>query len=184
LNLDGSSTDRVGDIAQRLGGIHNRGRGLVEHGRIRGTCRVKEMELVTVGWILEYLIQLVELGLIVVLDEVGDSFTNVLDLLIPVTERSKRDRVDSLVDSIGAVMPVQNSCDALMPSGVAQESITRQLVEPVGGKGDRDTSVLRVIKRRVLRGTETWTGEDRSTTCRPSAWEECDTGNLGQSEDG
>lgn len=75
------------------------------------------MELVTVGWILKYLIQLVELGLIVVLDEVGDSFTNVLDLLIPVTERSERDRVDSLVDSIGPVMPVQNSCDALMPSG-------------------------------------------------------------------
>ena len=41
------------------------------------------MELVTVGWILEYLVvHLVELGLVAVLDEVGDRFTNILNLLI------------------------------------------------------------------------------------------------------
>lgn len=75
------------------------------------------MEFVAIGWILEYLIQLVELGLIVALDEVCHRFTNVLDLLIPVTERSESDGVGGLVDSVGAVMPIQNSCNALMLGG-------------------------------------------------------------------
>jgi hypothetical protein len=75
------------------------------------------MELVTVSWILEYLIHLVELGLIVVLDEVGHRFANVLYLLIAVTERSECDGVGSLVNGVGAMVPIQNSCDALMPSG-------------------------------------------------------------------
>jgi len=83
------------------------------------------MELVTVGWILEYLIHLVELALIVVLDEVGHRFTDILDLLIAVTEGGERDGVGGLVDGVGAVVPVQNTCNALMPSGVALESITR-----------------------------------------------------------
>lgn len=106
LNLDGSCPNGVGDVAQRFGGVHNRGRGLVEHGGIWGACRIEQVELVTVGWILEYLIHLVELGLIVVLDEVGHGFTNVLNLLIPVSERGERDGVDSLVDDVGAVVPV------------------------------------------------------------------------------
>ena len=75
------------------------------------------MELVTVSRILEYLVHLVELRLIVVLDEVGHRFTNVLDLLIPVAERIECDGVSVLVDGVFAVVPVQNSCDALMPSG-------------------------------------------------------------------
>ena len=79
------------------------------------------MEFVTVGWILEYLIHLVKLGLVVVFDEVGHRFANVLDLLVTVTERSKGDGVDGLVDGVGAVVPVQNSCDALVPSGYVQK---------------------------------------------------------------
>lgn len=75
------------------------------------------MELVTIGWILEYLVHLIELGLIVVFDEVGHRFAYVLDLLVPVTERCEGDGVDSLVDNVCAVVPIQNSCDALMPGG-------------------------------------------------------------------
>ena len=75
------------------------------------------MELVTVGWILEYLVQLVELGLVVVLDEIGNRFTDVLNLLIPVTEGSERDGVDVLVDGVSAMVPVQDSGDTLMSGG-------------------------------------------------------------------
>ena len=52
------------------------------------------MEFVTVDGILENLVQLVELGLVVVLNEVGDRLANVLDLLVPVTKWSERDGVD------------------------------------------------------------------------------------------
>ena len=75
------------------------------------------MELVTVGWILEYLVQLVELGLVVVLDEIGNRFTDVLNLLIPVTEGSERDGVDVLIDGVSAMVPVQDSGDTLMSGG-------------------------------------------------------------------
>jgi len=55
---------------------------------------------------LEHLILLVELGLVVVLDEVCDRLANILNLLIPVTKRIERDGIDGLVDGIGAVVPV------------------------------------------------------------------------------
>jgi len=177
LNLDGSGANRTRDVAQELRGVHSRVRGLVEHGRIWGTRRVEQMELVTVGWILEYLIHLVELGLVVVLNKVGHRFANVLDLLIPIAKGSEFNGVGSLVDGIGAVVPVQDPGDTLMPSGVALESITRQLVETVGGKGDRDAGILWVVECCVLGSTETWPSENGSTTCRPSAWEEVGTGN-------
>ena len=80
------------------------------------------MEFVAVGWVLEYLIHLVKFGLVVVFDEVGHCFADVLDLLITITERGERDGVNRLVDGVGAVVPVQNSCDALVPCGYEQKT--------------------------------------------------------------
>ena len=81
------------------------------------------MELVTVGWILEYLVHLVELGLVVVLDEVGYRFTNVLDLLIPITKRSECNGVGILVDNIGAMVPIHDPSDTLMRGSYKRNTI-------------------------------------------------------------
>jgi len=97
--------------------VHNRARGPKEHGRIWCTPLVEKMEFVTVGGILEHSILPIFLGHVVVLDEVGDRLASVLDLLVPVAKGSERDGVDALVDDIGAVVPVQQPGDALMPSG-------------------------------------------------------------------
>ena len=94
LVLHGSGTRGNGDVTQRVRGPHSRSRGFVEHGSVWGTSRVEQMEFVTVCGVLENLVQLVELGLVVVLDEVGDRLANVLDLLVPVTKWSERDGVD------------------------------------------------------------------------------------------
>ena len=75
------------------------------------------MEFVTVDGILENLIFLVKLCLVVILDKVGDSFANVLDLLVPVAKGSESDGVDGCVNGVGAVVPVQESGDALVPGG-------------------------------------------------------------------
>jgi len=97
--------------------VHNRTRGPKEHGRIWRTPLVEKMEFVTVGGILEHSILPVFLSQVVVLDEVGDCFASVLDLLVPVAKGSERDGVDGLVDGVGAVVPVQQPGDALMPGG-------------------------------------------------------------------
>jgi len=78
----------------------------LKHRRIRSTRRVVQVQFVTICGILEHLILLVELGLVVVLDEVRNGFANVLNLLIPVTQRSERDGIDGLVDDVGTVVPV------------------------------------------------------------------------------
>ena len=75
------------------------------------------MELVTVSWILEYLIHLVKFGLVIVLDEVCDRFANVLNLLVPVAKRIECDGIGGLVNNIGAVVPVQNPSYTLMLGG-------------------------------------------------------------------
>jgi len=134
------------------------------------------MEFVTVGGILENLILLVELGLVVVLDEVGDRLADVLDLLVAVAKGSERDGIGGLVNGVGAMVPVQQPGDTLVLGGVAHESITRQFVEPISGKGDRYASVLRVIKSGVHRGAESRPSGDGTTTSRPGAWEEAGVG--------
>jgi hypothetical protein len=91
------------------------------------------MKLVTVSWILEYLIQRVELGLVVVLDEVGYRFANVLDLLISVAERIECDGVGGLVDNVGAVVPVQDTSNALVLCGCRQKHDEH----PLGSQMDR-----------------------------------------------
>lgn len=106
-----------GDVTQRLCGVHNRARGPKEHRRIWRTPLVKQMELVTVDGILEHSILPVFLSQVIVLDEVGDRLASVLDLLVPVAKGSECDGVDSLVDGVGAVVPVQQSGYALMPGG-------------------------------------------------------------------
>ena len=75
------------------------------------------MELVTVDRVLEHSILPVFLCQVVVLDEVGDRLAGVLNLLVPVAKRSECNGVDGLVDGIGAVVPVQQPGDALMPGG-------------------------------------------------------------------
>jgi len=92
------------------------------------------VELVAIDGVLENLILFVELGLVVILDKVGDGLASVLNLLVPVPKRSESDRVDGLVDGVGAVVPVQQPSDTLMSCGVALESITRQLVVAVRSK--------------------------------------------------
>jgi len=134
------------------------------------------MEFVTVDGILKDLILLVELGLVVVLDEVGDRLANVLNLLVPVAKGSERDGVGGLVNGVGAVVPVQQPSNTLMLCGVAHESVARQFVEPIGGEGDGYASVLRVVKRGVLRGAEGRASSDGTTTRRPGAWEEVGIG--------
>jgi len=97
--------------------VHNRGRGPKEHGRIWRAPLVEQMELVTIGGILEHSVLPVFLSHVVVLDEVGDRLASVLDLLVPIAKGSERDGVDGLVDGVGAVVPVQQPGDALMPGG-------------------------------------------------------------------
>ena len=99
------------------------------------------MEFVTAGWILEYLIHLVKLGLVVVFDEVDHRFANVLDVLVTVTERSNWDGVDSLVDGIGAVVPVQNSCDASLSIGLDRaKTIVRSQITRIDVRVIEDNS--------------------------------------------
>jgi len=161
--------------------MHNRCRRLEEHGRVWSTPRVEQMQFVTVVGILEYPILLVVLGHVVILDEVGDRFARVLDLLIPVAKGGECDGVDGCVDFVGAVVPVQQAGNALVPGGVALESITCQFIKPVSGKGDRDTGILWVIERGGLRCAEVRASCDGTTSCRPSAREKSGTcDNLGE----
>jgi len=160
--------------------MHNRICGPVEHGRIWSTPLVEQMELVTVGGILEYSVLLVFLSYVVVLDEVGDRLARILDLLVPIAKRSECDGV-GLVGGVGAVVPVQQAGNALMPSGIALESITCHFVKPVVSEGDGDTGVLWVIKRGALGGAEVRASSNGTASCRPGAWEEGGTGNdLGE----
>jgi hypothetical protein len=91
------------------------------------------MELVTVGWISEHSILPEFLSRVIVLDEVGDRLARVLNLLKPIAKGSECDGVDVLVDSVGAVVPVQQPGNALVPGGISLEPITRQFVKPVSG---------------------------------------------------
>ena len=75
------------------------------------------MKFVAVDGILENLIFLVKLGLVVILDKVGDGLANVLDLLVPVAKGSESDGIYGGVNGVGAVVPVQKSGDALVPGG-------------------------------------------------------------------
>jgi len=97
--------------------MHIRSCGPGEHGGIWGTPLVEQMELDTVGWILEHPILPEFLSHVVVLDEVGDRLASVLDLLIPVAKGSECDGVVALADDVVAVVPVQQSGNALVPGG-------------------------------------------------------------------
>jgi len=97
--------------------VHDRVRGPEEHGRIWRTPLVEQVELVTIGRVLEHSILPVFLGQVVVLDEVGDRLASVLDLLVPVAKGGECDGIDGLVDDVGAVVPVQQPGDALMSGG-------------------------------------------------------------------
>jgi len=140
------------------------------------------VKLETVDGILEHLIQLVILGQVVVLDEVGDRRARVLNLLKPVTEGIERDGIYGSVDDVLTVVPVQQPSNALVNCGVAHESITRQFVVSVRSKADSDTSVHWIIKRGILGGAEGWASSDGAATRRPEAWKAAGIGNvLGES---
>ena len=109
--------------------MHNRTRGPKEHGRVRRTSLVEQMELGTVDRILEHAVLPVFLGQVVILDEVGDRLACVLDLLVPIAKWSERDGVDGLVDDVGAVVPVQQPGDALVFCGWRPKRDKHRLVK-------------------------------------------------------
>jgi len=96
---------------------HSRIRVPEEHGGIWGTSLVEQMELETVGWVLEYPILPELLGHVVVLDEVSGRLARVLDLLIPVAKGCDYDGVVVLVDGVGTVRKAQQPGNALVRGG-------------------------------------------------------------------
>lgn len=98
-------------VTELLGGQHVRGDVDLEHRCHGGTIEREEVELVAVLGILEDTPGADELGLVILLHEVGHCDTGVLDLLVAVAERCENNAPIGL-HGVGAVSPNQDTSDA------------------------------------------------------------------------
>ena len=107
----------LGCVTELSQGQHLGRSGDLEQGGNRDTVGLEEMELVTVCGVKVDTPDTHEFSLVVVFDEVGDSATRSLDLLVAIAVGNQSDRT-VVVELIVTVHPEHDSSDAIVVGGL------------------------------------------------------------------